>query len=40
VITRPAPLLGEYTRSLLRDYGYSDAEIDGFIADGVVEAVA
>jgi len=39
-ITRPAPLLGEHTRSLLCDYGYSDTEIDGFIADGVVEAVA
>ena len=37
-ITRPAPRLGEHTRSLLREYGYSDVEIDGFIADGVVEA--
>jgi crotonobetainyl-CoA:carnitine CoA-transferase CaiB-like acyl-CoA transferase len=38
-ITRPAPLLGEHTRVLLRDYGYSDGEIDAFIADGVVEAL-
>jgi crotonobetainyl-CoA:carnitine CoA-transferase CaiB-like acyl-CoA transferase len=38
-ITRPAPLLGEHTRVLLRDYGYSDTEIDGFIANGVVEAI-
>ena len=37
-ITRPAPLLGEHTRELLREYGYSDAEIDRFIADGVIEA--
>ncbi len=37
-VTRPAPLLGEHTRTVLREYGYSDAEIDGFIADGVVEA--
>ena len=37
-ITRPAPLLGEHTRALLQDYGYSDAEIDRFVADGVVEA--
>jgi crotonobetainyl-CoA:carnitine CoA-transferase CaiB-like acyl-CoA transferase len=37
-ITRPAPLLGEHTRELLREYGYSDAEIDRFVADGVVEA--
>ena len=37
-ITRPAPLLGEHTRTLLLEYGYSDAEIDGFVAEGVVEA--
>jgi len=39
-ITRPAPLLGEHTRAVLRDYDYSDAQIDRFIADGVVEAVS
>jgi len=38
-ITRPAPLLGEHTRSLLLDYGYSGFEIDGFVAAGVVEAL-
>jgi crotonobetainyl-CoA:carnitine CoA-transferase CaiB-like acyl-CoA transferase len=37
-VTRPAPLLGEHTREVLRDYGYSDGEIDGLVADGVVEA--
>jgi crotonobetainyl-CoA:carnitine CoA-transferase CaiB-like acyl-CoA transferase len=36
-VTRPAPMLGEHTRVLLRDYGYSDAEIDGFVKEGVVE---
>jgi crotonobetainyl-CoA:carnitine CoA-transferase CaiB-like acyl-CoA transferase len=36
-VTRPAPLLGEHTRELLRGYGYSDVEIDRFAADGVVE---
>ncbi len=36
-ITRPAPMLGEHTRELLREYGYGDAEIDALIADGVVE---
>ena len=36
-VTQPAPLLGEHTRELLRDYGYGDDEIDGFVADGVVE---
>jgi crotonobetainyl-CoA:carnitine CoA-transferase CaiB-like acyl-CoA transferase len=39
-ITRPAPLLGEHTRELLREYGYSDADIDGFVVAGVVEAPA
>ena len=34
-ITRPAPLLGEHTRELLREYGYLDAEIDTLVADGV-----
>ncbi|MHB8494934.1 MAG: CaiB/BaiF CoA transferase family protein [Casimicrobiaceae bacterium] len=37
-ITRPAPLLGEHTRELLREYGYADAEIDALVADGVVES--
>ena len=37
-ITRPAPVLGEHTREVLRDYGYSTSEIDGFVADGVVES--
>ena len=36
-ITRPAPMLGEHTREVLREYGYGDAEIDAFIAKGVVE---
>ena len=37
-ITRAAPLLGEHTRDVLRESGYSDAEIDAFIGDGVVAA--
>ena len=36
-ITRPAPMLGEHTRELLREYRYGDAEIDAFVAAGVVE---
>jgi crotonobetainyl-CoA:carnitine CoA-transferase CaiB-like acyl-CoA transferase len=36
-ITRPSPLLGEHTRELLREYQYTDDEIDVFAADGVVE---
>ena len=35
-ITRPAPMLGEHTRELLREYGYDDAAIDALVADGVV----
>jgi crotonobetainyl-CoA:carnitine CoA-transferase CaiB-like acyl-CoA transferase len=35
-IDRPAPLLGEHTREVLAECGYSAAEIDAFIADGVV----
>ena len=32
----PAPLLGEHTRDVLREFGYTDEEIDGFVVDGVV----
>ena len=39
-VTRPAPLLGEHTRELLRGYGYDDAAIDALIADGVVADAA
>jgi crotonobetainyl-CoA:carnitine CoA-transferase CaiB-like acyl-CoA transferase len=35
-ITRPAPLLGEHTREVLRAHGYADAEIDAYVAAGVV----
>jgi len=37
-VTRPAPLLGEHTREVLRDAGYAAAEIDAFVAEGVVAA--
>jgi hypothetical protein len=30
-------MLGEHSRELLREYHYSDAEIDGFLAAGVIE---
>ncbi|MFZ5538861.1 MAG: CaiB/BaiF CoA transferase family protein [Pseudomonadota bacterium] len=36
-IDRPAPLLGEHTREVLREYGYSDAEIDSLAAQGAIE---
>jgi crotonobetainyl-CoA:carnitine CoA-transferase CaiB-like acyl-CoA transferase len=35
-IDRPAPLLGEHTRELLREHGYGDADIDTLARDGVV----
>jgi crotonobetainyl-CoA:carnitine CoA-transferase CaiB-like acyl-CoA transferase len=35
-VTRPAPLLGEHTREVLREAGFSEPEIDALIADGVV----
>jgi len=37
-ITRPAPLLGEHTREVLREHGYTDDDIEDFIAAGVVAA--
>lgn len=36
-IDRPAPMLGEHSRELLREYNYSDEEIDAFVANGVIE---
>ena len=35
-VTRPAPMLGEHTREVLRGYDYADAEIDELVAQGVV----
>jgi crotonobetainyl-CoA:carnitine CoA-transferase CaiB-like acyl-CoA transferase len=39
-IVRPAPILGEHTREVLREHGYSDADVDAFITAGVVEDAA
>jgi crotonobetainyl-CoA:carnitine CoA-transferase CaiB-like acyl-CoA transferase len=36
-VRRHAPMLGEHSRELLREYGYSDEEIDALAADGVIE---
>jgi crotonobetainyl-CoA:carnitine CoA-transferase CaiB-like acyl-CoA transferase len=36
-VRRHAPMLGEHSRELLKEYGYGDAEIDAFAADGVIE---
>jgi crotonobetainyl-CoA:carnitine CoA-transferase CaiB-like acyl-CoA transferase len=39
-IARPAPLLGEHTREVLREYGFDSAEIDALAAAGVVREAA
>ena len=39
-IDRPAPLLGEHSRSVLQGFGYRDDEIDAFVAAGVVATPA
>ncbi|MGN6704238.1 MAG: CaiB/BaiF CoA transferase family protein, partial [Burkholderiaceae bacterium] len=36
-ITRHAPMLGEHSRELLKEYGYDDTEIDRFVEEGAVE---
>ncbi|NYT43428.1 CoA transferase [Alcaligenaceae bacterium] len=35
-VLRPAPVLGQHTRELLREVGYADADIDVFVAEGAV----
>ena len=36
-VRRPAPMLGEHTREVLLEYGYSDAEIDALQSVGTVD---
>ena len=38
-MTRPAPLLGEHTRAILAELGYSEAEAADLIREGAVSAV-
>ena len=35
-ITRPAPLLGEHTRELLKEFGFSDTQVDAFIGNNAI----
>jgi len=37
VAPRAAPMLGENTREVLREFGYQDAEIDDLVTQGVIE---
>jgi crotonobetainyl-CoA:carnitine CoA-transferase CaiB-like acyl-CoA transferase len=37
-IARPAPMLGEHSHAVLREIGYAEAEIQAFVASGVVRA--
>jgi len=37
-VRRSAPRYGEHTREVLREMGFDDAEIDGFISEGAVVA--
>jgi len=37
-IYRPSPGIGEHTRDILSEAGYSDKEIDGFLSSGVCRA--
>jgi len=39
-ITRPAPLLGQHTRELLQEHGYSPGDIDALVELGVIEETA
>ena len=36
-VRRPAPVLGQHTREVLREHGYSDAEIDQMAAEGAIQ---
>ena len=38
-VRRPAPLLGEHTRDVLREVGYAEAEIDALVASGALVAL-
>ncbi len=38
-VKRPAPLLGEHTREVLGELGYSAKEIDALVSEGAVSAV-
>ena len=33
-VTRPAPLLGQHTREVMREFGFSEAEVDALLASG------
>jgi crotonobetainyl-CoA:carnitine CoA-transferase CaiB-like acyl-CoA transferase len=36
-VTRAAPVLGQHTREVLREHGFSDAEADQMAVQGAIE---
>jgi crotonobetainyl-CoA:carnitine CoA-transferase CaiB-like acyl-CoA transferase len=36
-VRRPAPLLGQHTQEVLREHGFSDAEIEQMSAQGAIQ---
>ncbi|MCT8974655.1 CaiB/BaiF CoA transferase family protein [Microbaculum marinisediminis] len=36
-VWRAAPVFGQHSREVLKEYGYADAEIDGFVAEGAIQ---
>lgn len=37
-IRRPAPLVGQHTKEVLREFGYSEDQIDGWLSSGAAFA--
>jgi crotonobetainyl-CoA:carnitine CoA-transferase CaiB-like acyl-CoA transferase len=37
-VSRPAPLLGQHTREVLEEFGFSRAEIDALVQSGAAVA--
>jgi crotonobetainyl-CoA:carnitine CoA-transferase CaiB-like acyl-CoA transferase len=40
LIQGPAPIVGQHTRAVLTEHGFSEADIDGLLAAGAVAQAA